>query len=53
MINPRNNLLKNKQLMPFAATGMTLEIIMPSEESQTLKAKYPYHIYVKSKKWYK
>lgn len=49
MINPRNDLLKNKQLMPFVAIRMTLEIIILSEESQTLKDKYPYHLYVKPK----
>ena len=53
MINPSNNLVKNKQHMPFVVTRMTLEIIILSEESRTLKDKYPYHLYVKPKKWYK
>ena len=35
--------------MPFVAIRMTLESIILSEESQTLKDKYPYHLYVKPK----
>lgn len=40
MINPRNDLLKNKQLMPFVAIRMTLEIIILSEAYQMEKCKY-------------
>ena len=36
--------------MPFAATGMGQEIIIPSEVSQTKTNITWYHLYVKSKK---
>ena len=40
MLSPRNNLLENKQLMPFAATWMGLEMIILGEISQREKDKY-------------
>ena len=43
-----------KEIMPFAATWIDLQIIILSEVSQTEKDKY--HLYVeskKNKKWYK
>ena len=41
--------------MPFAATGMELEIIILSEVSQKEKDKYHkdrYHLYMESKAWH-
>ena len=49
-----NTLLQS--VIPFAATWMGLEMIIPSKVSHKEKDKYhtiPYHLYVKSKIWYK
>ena len=39
--------------MSFATTWMDLEIIIPSEISQTKTNITWYHLYIESKKWYK
>ena len=44
--------IKKNEIMPFAATGMELEIIILSEVSQKEKDEYHkdrYHLYVESK----
>ena len=45
--------LKEKEVMPFAATWMDLEIIWLSEESQRVKDKLWYLLDVKCEKLYK
>ena len=42
--------IKKKEIMPFAATWMDLEIIILSEVSQTKTNAICYHLYVESKK---
>ena len=44
---------KNNKIMPSAATWMDLEIIILSEINQRKTKTIWYHLYVKSKKWYK
>ena len=43
---------KNK-IMPFAATWMELEIVIPSEGRQKKTNAIHYHLYVQSKSWNK
>ena len=54
MVHIHNGMLlnhKKNEIMPFAATWMDLDIIMPSEISQTEKDKYHMiSLYVASKK---
>ena len=40
---------KKNKIMPFAATWMDLEIIVPSEESQRKTDTIQYHLYMESK----
>ena len=42
--------IKNKEIMPFVAAWMDLEIITLSEVSQTKTHAIWYHLYVESKK---
>ena len=44
---------KKKEIMPFAATWMVLEIIKLNEINQTSTNIRGYHLYVESKKLYK
>ena len=44
--------IKRNKIVPFAATWMQLEILILSEVSWKEKDKI-YHLYVKSKIWYK
>ena len=44
--------VKKNEIMPFAATWMDLKILIPSEVSQK-ETNIIYHLYVKSKIWYK
>ena len=44
--------IKKNEIMPFAATGMDLEIIILSEVHQTKANIIWYHLYVESKKNY-
>ena len=41
--------IKKNEITPFVATGVDLEIVVLSEESQTGKRNI-YHLYVESKK---
>ena len=45
--------IKRNKIMPFAATWMQLEIIIPSEVSQKRTNTIWYHLYVESKIWHK
>ena len=40
--------IKKNEIMPFAATWIDLEIIIPSEVSQRKKNTIWYHLYVES-----
>ena len=40
--------MKKNKILPFAATWMDLEIIVPSEESQRKTDTIQYHLYMES-----
>ena len=47
------SVIKKNEIIPPAATWIDLEMIIPSEVSQTEMNTIQYYLYVESKRWHK